>query len=69
MELASKNGLTVREGFYTLDDILHAEEIFVTNALQEIATNFSINGKTVSDGTRGPITGQLLSLYRKKILG
>lgn len=68
MELARKSGLTVREGLYTLEDLLQADEVFLTNAIQEIVPISSVNGKTVSDGTRGPVTGQLLSLYRKKII-
>lgn len=69
MELARKSGLTVREGLYTLDDLMQADEVFLTNALQEIVPVCSVNGKTVSDGMRGPITGELLTLYRKKIIG
>jgi 4-amino-4-deoxychorismate lyase len=69
MELARKHGMTVREGLYTMDDLMQADEVFLTNSIYEIVPVSSVNGKMVSDGTRGPVTGQLLTLYRKHIIG
>lgn len=69
MKLALKSGLRLQEGHYRWEDLLAAEEAFVTNSIQEIVPInrlFDIDGQThvVGNGKVGRITAQLLKMYR-----
>lgn len=69
MAIAEKEGLNVSEGWYDWDDLLAAEEVFVTNSIQElvpITTLFDETGKIhrIGSGSAGPITQRLLQTYR-----
>ncbi|MGG6312089.1 aminotransferase class IV [Paenibacillus macerans] len=77
LELAAEQGLAPEEGRYAWDRLLQADEIFLTNSIQEIVPVTALlepgdSGKretlmhTVADGQVGPITGWLLGEYREK---
>jgi 4-amino-4-deoxychorismate lyase len=68
MELAEELGLSVREGWYYLEHLMVADEVFITNAIQEIVPIHTVNEKKVGQGRIGVITKQLLSLYRERIV-
>lgn len=70
MGLAREQGLKTAEGRYVWDELRSAEEVFLTNSIQEIVpvtTLFETDGekRTVGDGRIGPGTGRLLGSYRK----
>ncbi|QHW32120.1 4-amino-4-deoxychorismate lyase [Paenibacillus rhizovicinus] len=70
LELAAQEGVEAEEGFYTWEQIMQAEEIWVTNSVQElvpVTTLRDTEGRTRSVGTgqAGPMTARLLSLYRE----
>ncbi|HEX5564461.1 MAG TPA: aminotransferase class IV, partial [Sporosarcina sp.] len=44
LTLAAKSGIPVKEGFYGKEDVKHADELFVTNAIQELIPITEING-------------------------
>lgn len=71
LELAAECGLEREEGYYAWDRLLEAEEVFVTNSIQEIVPVTEL----VSPGTPavkvgneriGPVTQRLLDKYRQK---
>ncbi len=69
MELAERQGLQYAEGYYTWDELIEAEEIFLTNSIQElvpVTTLVEPKGMrySVGDGRIGPITEMLLNSYR-----
>ncbi|MCQ6563696.1 aminotransferase class IV [Paenibacillus mendelii] len=71
MELARSADLTmpVIEDFYGWEDLIQAEEAWVTNSIQElvpVTSLRSVNGQTimVGNGTAGPVTLRLLAAYR-----
>ncbi|MNJ40782.1 Branched-chain-amino-acid aminotransferase [compost metagenome] len=69
IELAQQLGLQCEEGCYTWDELLTAEEVFLTNSIQElvpVTTLVEPEGVryTVGNGTIGSITGMLLDSYR-----
>ncbi|UVI30387.1 aminotransferase class IV [Paenibacillus spongiae] len=71
MELArsADPGLDVAEGFYGWEDLIQADEVWVTNSIQELVPITSLrdrDGQTakVGSGLAGPVTRQLLSAYR-----
>ncbi|AZK45514.1 aminotransferase class IV [Paenibacillus lentus] len=69
MELAEHQGLQYEEGRYTWDELVAAEEIFLTNSIQELMPVTTLVGQeglrySVGDGRIGPITEMLLDSYR-----
>jgi 4-amino-4-deoxychorismate lyase len=74
LELAADLGLHPEEGFYRWEELRAADEIFITNSIQElvpITTLYDIQGEsfTMSEGKTGPITRQLLGRYRSTAKG
>lgn len=69
MKVARETGLSVSEGLYRWEDLTGADEVFLTNSIQEIIPVTRLldregKGHTVGDGTAGPVTARLLSRYR-----
>ncbi|PLR70005.1 aminodeoxychorismate lyase [Bacillus sp. UMB0728] len=62
--LAEKNGLQVQEGFYQAEEMMRADEVFVTNSIQEIAPAASFAGVSFPGGA-GRLAGMLHKEYRK----
>lgn len=73
MGLAERQQLPVEEGLYTWHDMLQADEIFITNSIQEIVpitSLFDTSGQrhTVAPGTAGHWTQQLMTTYQSNII-
>ncbi|MBU7320907.1 aminodeoxychorismate lyase [Paenibacillus oleatilyticus] len=69
MTMARETGLSVSEGLYRWEELTGADEVFLTNSIQEIVPVTGLfdregNAHTVGDGTAGPVTAKLLSRYR-----
>ena len=82
LEIAVQQGLAVDEGYFPPDDLLGADEVFVTNTTYEVMPVTSLgqapvnNGQVgeitrgqapVNNGQVGEITRLLLQKYREKI--
>ncbi|NBD28055.1 aminotransferase class IV [Paenibacillus glycinis] len=70
LELAAREGLPAEEGLYTWHELAGADEVWVTNSIQELVPITALrdqNGHVhkVGDGHAGPITTRLLGLYRE----
>jgi len=70
IELAKASSLFVHEGLYTWEDLLQADEVWITNSIQELVPITALRdeeGKVwpISEGAIGTITEQLLQDYRK----
>ncbi|WNQ11701.1 aminotransferase class IV [Paenibacillus aurantius] len=70
MELARLTDRKVVEDCYTWNDILRADEIFLTNSIQEIVPVtrlYDTDGQDwiVGKGAAGPVTRQLMREYRR----
>jgi branched-chain amino acid aminotransferase len=63
LELAGTAGIPVREGDYTLPQLYTAEEAFVTGTMGGLAPVTAVDGRPIGDGTPGPVTKRLTSLY------
>jgi len=68
LELANGMGIHTEEGLYTWDDLLQAEEIFITNSIQEIVPitmlyDLQGNGVPASQGCAGAATIKLMNIY------
>lgn len=67
LELCMARSIPCQERTLTIDDLLSAEEVFVTNALMEIVPVVRIERKAVGTERVGDLTRQLASAYRALI--
>lgn len=70
LELAGSAGYETKEGLYSLEKLQTADEIWLTNSIQELVpvTLLSEAGgvsRVIGNGQAGSITKQLLTLYRQ----
>jgi branched-chain amino acid aminotransferase len=63
LQLASSAGLACAVSDYTLPQLYNAAEAFVTGTMGGLAPVVSVDGRTIGDGTIGPVTKQLTGLY------
>ena len=67
MELANQLGINTLERDIKPNDILNAQEVFVTNSLIEVMPLTSVDGKSVGSGIPGPITNKLMAAYKQAV--
>lgn len=70
LELAAVAGLKTKQGLYTIEQLEQADEIFLTNSIQELVPVTTLwNGErriTIGSGRCGQQTGALMKLYRER---
>ncbi|WP_242215113.1 aminodeoxychorismate lyase [Bacillus cereus group sp. BfR-BA-01383] len=62
IKVAEELGIEVKEGFFTKDELLSADEVFVTNSIQEIVPLYCIEGEDFP-GKAGMVTKRFMDLY------
>jgi len=67
LEIARTSDIRTNERPVTLDELIEAQEAFVTNSVLEIMPLVSIDGKPIGTGKPGKLTGDLLAAYRKLV--
>ncbi|OXM82479.1 aminodeoxychorismate lyase [Paenibacillus rigui] len=70
LALAERAGVQTEEGFFTWSELLRADEVFITNSIQEIVPVTSLfdaqgNCRRVSEGTAGSLTRRFIQLYER----
>lgn len=65
LELAAANDIPHREGDIRRDDLLKAEEIWLTSSTKEILPVTQLDNQAVADGKPGPLFKTLLALYQQ----
>ena len=68
LELALQLGTRTLEQNITLDELLQAQEAFLTSSLMEIMPLIEVDGKPLGSGVPGPVTQKLMSEYKKLVL-
>jgi len=63
LRLASTAGIPSAEGDYTLTQLYNATEVFVTGTMGGLAPVVSVDGRSIGDGSIGPVTKHLTELY------
>src|SRR6202034_2943940 len=63
VRLAAAAGIPTAEGDYTLPQLCNASEVFVTGTMGGLAPVVSVDGRSIGDGSIGPVTKQLTELY------
>lgn len=64
LELAAAAGITTEERPVTIQELLAAGEVFLTNSVMELVPVVRIERHTVGGGKPGPVAGRLLEAYR-----
>jgi 4-amino-4-deoxychorismate lyase len=73
LELANVHGISAEEGLYRWEDVTAADEVFITNSIQELVpittlTDEEGRRKPVGSGKPGKLTLQLADLYTKEAM-
>ena len=60
-------GVEVEKTAVTLDELLKADEVFLTGTTTEVMPVVEIDGRMIGAGKPGPLTLQALELYRREL--
>jgi branched-chain amino acid aminotransferase len=66
-DLADKSKVDLQEKALRIDDLLGADEVFITNVIMKVMPVVNVEQHTVGKGTVGPVTKKLLTLFEKTI--
>jgi branched chain amino acid aminotransferase apoenzyme (EC 2.6.1.42) len=69
MQLAADCGIPVRERRITRDELYIADEAFFTGTAAEVMPIREADNRSIGNGSRGPITERLQSLYHAQVHG
>ena len=61
--LAEERQLRIEERPFTVEEALSAKETFITSASLFVQAVVSIDGRTIGNGTPGPMTKRLREIY------
>lgn len=67
-EVGKDAGVTVEEKTLHTADLWEADEAFITGTTREITPVVKVDGRPFGDGKPGPVTLQLLKVFREKAL-
>jgi len=65
IELAEKEGITVRQIPLTRHDVYIAEECFLTGSAAEVVPVVKVDSRKIGDGKPGPTTRRLMKLFHE----
>ena len=69
MTIARNEGIEVREQSLVRSDLYLGDEVFCTGTASEVVPIVEIDDRRVGAGVPGPITRQLVTLYRQAVTG
>jgi branched-chain amino acid aminotransferase len=64
LEQAAALGITAHQVPCTIDDLLDADEVFLTNSVMEVMPVTRVERKAIANEKPGPVTRRLLEAYR-----
>jgi branched-chain amino acid aminotransferase len=67
IELARDLGIGVEEGAYAMEDVLHADECFITNTSLEVIGVSQIGEHPIGQGRVGPVTMELWKAFQQNL--
>jgi branched-chain amino acid aminotransferase len=67
LEIARTSNIRATERLVNLDELVEAQEAFVTNSILELMPLVSLEGKPIGTGKPGKLTRDLLTAYRKLV--
>ncbi|PWA12830.1 D-amino-acid transaminase [Pueribacillus theae] len=66
-KLCKENKLSLVEKPFNVDDLMNADEVFLSSTVSEVMPIVKIDNKTIGNGQPGPHTKQLQALFQKYI--
>jgi branched-chain amino acid aminotransferase len=63
LELAGKNSIKAEEKELTIDDLLGADEVFITNVIMQVMPVVAVESHNVGNAKPGALTKRISSLY------
>jgi branched-subunit amino acid aminotransferase/4-amino-4-deoxychorismate lyase len=67
LQIAQTSNLKATERWVELNELIEAEEAFLTNSILELVPLVSVEGRTIGTGKPGKLTRDLLFAYRKLV--
>lgn len=67
MELTNAERLPVAERFATQEELMQADEVFLTSTTSFVTPIVQVDGRSIGDGTPGPVTMRLQELYMERL--
>lgn len=64
-EIAKENSIALVEKMLTIDDVLGADDIFMTNVIMQVMPIVQVEKHTVKDGRCGEVTKKLIEKYNE----
>jgi D-alanine transaminase len=64
IEFCKGNSIDIREEEYTIPELLNADEVFITGTGNEVMPVTQVGDKTIGNGKPGPITNNLVKIFR-----
>lgn len=66
LEICRAAGIPCDERDLSLTEVHRADEVFCTGTMGELAPVTRVDGRTIGDGTCGPVTRRLTDLFRAR---
>jgi len=63
IDICKKKQISIKEKQFSINEVHEADEVFVTGTFAGIIPVRSVDGNTIGNGTRGPLTEQLQTWY------
>ena len=63
IDICKKNEIPIKEKQFSINEVYESDEVFVTGTFAGIIPVRSVDGNTIGNGTRGPLTKQLQTWY------
>ena len=67
IDICKKKQVPVKEKQFSINEVHKADEVFVTGTFAGIIPVRSVDGNTIGNGTRGPLTEKLQTWYERDI--
>ena len=65
LEICAQAGIPARERSFSLTEVYSAEEAFVTGTFAGLVPVHTVDGRTIGNGSRGPMVERLQGLFRE----
>jgi branched-chain amino acid aminotransferase len=69
MQIAAALGITFSKEKFTADRLKNADEVILCSSGSEVKAVVDVDGRTIGDGTPGPVTKRLKSFYGDIVVG
>ncbi|MGM0213785.1 D-amino-acid transaminase [Enterococcus sp. AZ109] len=67
LKLAKENDIAIEERIFSVDELKNADEVFISSIMAEVTPVTAIDGETIGDGKRGPLSAELEEYFVAEI--